>query len=240
MELTKATKHGVSAYSRTAEQATRDELILNHLFLVRHVVGKLMARLPAGVDVDNLESAGVLGLVEAANRFDAKRGVEFGAYCTLRIRGAMLDELRRNCPLPQRIVEQMTQVNNAQRTLPPPVTIEDLAEATGLSQDTILDCLAARPLTQVKSLSHIDESWFSDSADLPDSNLQREDLSRLLEDAIAALPERERLVVTLYHLKDLRLKEIGQILKLSESRISRLLAAAHLQLRERLRTQCAT
>ena len=94
-------RHKVHEYSVTASQSARDELILNHLWLVRHLVGKLAARLPPGVDVDNLESAGLLGLVEAAQRFDVSRGVDFNAFAALRIRGAMIDEARRNSPLPR-------------------------------------------------------------------------------------------------------------------------------------------
>ncbi len=228
---------GVSAYLETSAQLERDELILNHLWLVRHLAGKLLVQLPPHVDVDNLESAGVLGLVEAASRFDSGRGVEFKAYCSMRIRGAMLDELRRNCPLPQKMIEQVNLVRKAQKRLPPPITVEALKKATGLSEDTILDCLAAVPLTQMQSLNHVGHLWYGESSDPPDANLQREDLVRSLADAIAALPKRERLVVTLYYMKDLRQKEIGSILNLSESRISRLLTAAELQLREHLQMQ---
>ncbi len=224
-------------YSRTAVDSARDELVLSHLWLVRHVVGRLLARLPAGTDKENLEAAGVLGLVEAASRFDCSRGVDFKAYSSVRVRGAVLDELRRGCPLPQAMLQQVARVAKAREKLAPPVSLGDLANAAGLSQDQVLDCLAAIPLTQVTSLEQLSEEWFCDPLDPPDVMAEREEQKRLLADAIEVLPERDRLVVTLYYMEDLRLKEIGQILGLSESRVSRVLTAAQFQLREYIRAR---
>jgi RNA polymerase sigma factor for flagellar operon FliA len=227
-------KHKVLEYSVTATQSARDELILNHLWLVRHLVGKLAARVPPGVDIDNLESAGLLGLVEAAQRFDANRGVDFKAFAAVRIRGAIIDEARRNSPLPQELLQHVKLVSKAQEQLAPPITIEALASATGLTVDQVLDALTAIPLTQVQSLDPTADELSRITADAAATELEREDDRRLLADAIAALPERERLIVTLYYKEDLRLKEIGEMLGLSESRVSRLLTAAQFQLREYL------
>ena len=217
-------------YSRTAAQAVRDELVVGHLWLVRHIAGKLAARLPTGVDVDNLESAGVLGLVEAAQRFDGGRGVDFKSFASLRIRGAMIDEARRNCPLPQDVMRRVSLVSKAYQQLPSPVTPEDLMRATGLTRDEVLDALIAMPFVQIQSLEQL-EADPQQTASEEDSALEREDQKRLLADAIETLPERERLVVTLYYMEDLRLKEIGQVLNLSESRVSRVLAEAQQRLR---------
>lgn len=225
-------RHKVHEYSVTVSQSARDELILNHLWLVRHLVGKLAARLPPGVDVDNLESAGLLGLVEAAQRFDTNRGVDFKAFAALRIRGAMIDEARRNSPLPQELLQYVKLVSRAQERLTPPITIEALAGETGLSEDQVLDALAAIPLTQVKSFDPAADELSQITEDVSSSAMEREDEWRLLADAISSLPERERLIVTMYYKEDLRLKEIGEILGLSESRVSRLLTAAQFQLRE--------
>ena len=225
-------RHKVHEYSVTASQSARDELILNHLWLVRHLVGKLAARLPPGVDVDNLESAGLLGLVEAAQRFDSTRGVDFKAFAALRIRGAMIDEARRNSPLPQELLQYVKLVSRAQERLSPPITIEALSLETGLTEDQVLDALAAIPLTQVKSFDPAADELSQITEDVSSAAMEREDEWRLLADAISSLPERERLIVTMYYKEDLRLKEIGEILGLSESRVSRLLTAAQFQLRE--------
>ncbi len=218
-------------YSRTAEQTARDEIVVSHLWLVRHIIGKVAARLPSGVDVENLESAGVLGLVESAQRFDASRGVDFKSFATLRIRGAIIDEARRNCPLPQEVMRRVSLVSKARERLPAPVTTDDLARETGLTTDEVLDALVAMPFVHVRSLEQL-ETDPEEGPAAGESALEREEQKQLLADAIAALPERERLVVTLYYSQDLRLKEIGQVLNLSESRVSRLLASAQLQLRE--------
>ena len=231
---------GVKTYTRIAAQGRRDELILEHLPLVRHILGKLAAQLPPGVDVENLESAGVLGLVEAANNFDPERGNQFSTFAFLRVRGAILDELRRNCPLPQQMLERVALVRKAHKELPPPVTVPALAAATGLSDDEVADCLAAIRMTRMVSLEGRAEmvgTRLDDRAERPDVLAERAELGRLLADALAALPERERLIVTLYYKEDLRLKEIGQVLKLSESRVSRLLNAALFDIGEYIRAR---
>ena len=225
-------RHKVHEYSMTATQSARDELILNHLWLVRHLVGKLAARVPPGVDIENLESAGLLGLVEAAQRFDPARGVDFKAFAALRIRGAIIDEARRNSPLPQELLQHVKLVSKAQEQLAPPITIEALSSLTGLTADQVLDALTAIPLTQVKSLDPTAEELSRVTSDASASEMERDDERRLLADAITSLPERERLIVTLYYKEDLRLKEIGEMLGLSESCVSRLLTAAQFQLRE--------
>src|SRR5262245_61098490 len=104
------------------DQQVRDELIVSHLPLVKHVIGRLIGELPPGVDIENLESAGVLGLVEAAGRFDPTQNAQFKTFAFLRIRGAILDELRRASPLPQHMLERVSRIRKAYRTLPAPVT----------------------------------------------------------------------------------------------------------------------
>jgi RNA polymerase sigma factor for flagellar operon FliA len=230
--MSASVRHKVQEYSDTAAQSARDELILNHLWLVRHLVGKLSARVPPGVDVENLESAGLLGLVEAAQRFDASRGVEFKAFASLRVRGAIIDEARRNSPLPQELLQHVKLVAKAHEQLTPPITIEALSSATKLTTDQVLDALMAIPLTQVKSLDPAAEELSRIAADDSASPMERDEERMLLAEAIAALPDRERLIVTLYYKEDLRLKEIGEVLGLSESRVSRLLTAAQFQLRD--------
>lgn len=230
--MSASVRHMVQEYSATTTQSARDELILNHLWLVRHLVGKLTARLPPGVDVDNLESAGLLGLVEAAQRFDVSRGVDFKAFAALRIRGEIIDEARRNSPLPQELLQLVKLVSKAQEQLTPPITIEALSSATGLTMDQVLDALTAIPLTQVTSLDPMSDQLSQIIPDASTTEMERDDERKLLADAIASLPKRERLILTLYYKEDMRLQEIGEVLGLSESRISRLLTAARFQLRE--------
>jgi RNA polymerase sigma factor for flagellar operon FliA len=224
-------------YDAVAQKERRDQLIVEYLPLVRHLVGKMTAELPPGVDIDNLESAGVLGLVEAAHRFDPERGVQFKTYAFTRIRGSILDELRRNCPLPQQMLQQMARVRQAYEELPPPVRTADLAAATGLSEAEIADCLAALRMTRWLSWEEHGEPIGTrlDDPHRPDRLVEKEEQKRLLTEALNALEERERMIVTLYYLEDLRLKEIAEVLHLSESRVSRLLNAALFHLGEYMR-----
>jgi RNA polymerase sigma factor FliA len=228
----------VQQYRDVGAQRKRDELILAHLPLVRHTVGRLIAHLPNGLDLDNLEAAGVLGLVEAANHFDPERGVRFEVFAAWRIRGAVFDELRRNCPLPQHLLERIAKVRQAYQTLTPPVTVEALAAETGLEQEEVNDCLAALRMARTVSWEGLSEPRQAQAAvDEPRGEAELEDQKLLLARCIEELTERERLVVTLYYLEELRLKEIGEVLKLSESRVSRLLNAGLFHLGEFMRLQ---
>src|SRR5438132_5689067 len=106
-------KTPLKAYQSVQTEQRRDALIMAHLPLVRHTLSRLIVHLPPGVDVENLEAAGTLGLVEAASKFDPERGVKFETFAVWRIRGAVFDELRRNCPFPQHLLERMAQVRQA-------------------------------------------------------------------------------------------------------------------------------
>ena len=230
-------------YSELADRERRNTLILHHLSLVRHIAGKQMAELPPGVDLENLEAAGVLGLVEAANNFDLERGTQFKTFAYTRIRGAILDELRRNCMLPQQMLQMVGLVRRAYETLHPPVSVEALVGATGLTYEEVADCLAAIRLTRMISLDGGSESIgtrLDDPASRPDAVAEREEQKRLVTKALRELDQREQVIVTLYYLEDLRLKEIGEVLHLSESRVSRLLNIALFHLGEIMRSANGT
>ncbi len=223
----------VRAYNKVCTMDLRDRLILEHLSYVRHILGKMLGALPDYVDNENLESAGILGLVEAAGQFDPNRGTAFTTFAYQRIRGAILDELRRNCPVPQAILQNWALIRDSSIHMDPPLTPEKLAAASGLSIREVEDCLVAMRLTRP-------ENWADELGELPvpgdrntqvDAGSNRAEEKRVLTDAIEQLPEKMRIAVTLYHMEDLRMKEIGQVLGLSESRVSRLLAAAEVQLK---------
>lgn len=220
-------------YQRVADQSRRDELIVSHLPLVKHVIGRLVGELPPGVDVENLESAGVLGLVEAAGKFDPTRNAQFKTFAYLRIRGAVYDELRRNSPLPQHMLERVALVRKALRALPAPVTVDMLAAATGLSADDVADTLAADRFVKMVSWEQTAQPNGlapAESMAPPEAELERWEAVQHLAEAIESLPEKERLAVTLYYREEMRLREIAQIMKLSTSRISRLITRATFEL----------
>jgi RNA polymerase sigma factor for flagellar operon FliA len=229
--------NGLRAYQQAARRNQQDELILSHLPLVRHVLGRLAIELPPGIDLENLEAAGALGLVEAAQHFDPTLNVQFKTYAYTRIRGAMLDELRRNSPLPQHMQEKVALVARAYAGLPAPVTLEQLCQATGLSSDDVADALAAMRFTRQASAEAGPDDPADPNASSPAAGLEEEEARRVLVEAVEGLPPQERLVVTLYYKEEMRLKEISAVMQLSESRLSRLLSAALLTLRERLRVR---
>lgn len=228
------------AYQRQAGLQKRDDLIVSHLPLVKHIIGRLVGELPPGVDVENLESAGVLGLVEAAAKFDPTRNAQFKTFAYMRVRGAILDELRRNCPLPQHVLERVALIRKAARTLPAPVTVEALAAATGLSADEVADTLAAERFSKMVSWEQTAEpNGYAPAAtaEPPGADLERGETLQTLTEAIDALPQKERLAVILYYKEELRLREIAEVMQLSMSRISRLLTKATFELGEALKTR---
>jgi RNA polymerase sigma factor for flagellar operon FliA len=225
---------GVETYRSAVQDQQRDEMVVAHLPLVRHILGRLVASLPGGVDVESLESAGILGLVEASLQFDSTRGVPFKSFAYPRIRGAILDELRRNCPLPQHMLQAVAKVRSAAEVLEPPVTPELLAEHTGMTVDEVAACLEAIRLTRPCQWDESLERGLArrDGLGDPQAEVEHRESRELLAECVTRLPEQERLVLTLYYLEDLRLKEIGRVIGLSESRVSRILSKAELRLRE--------
>ncbi len=226
-------------YRRQADEQRRDELIVAHLPLVKHVIGRLVGEMPPGVDVENLESAGVLGLVEAAAKFDPTRNVQFKTFAYIRIRGAILDELRRNSPLPQHVLERVGLIRQAHRKLDQPVTVEALAAETGLSVDEVADTLAAERFAKMVSWEQNAERNGPKLAvaDAPDRDIERAEMVQQLTEAIDLLPPKERTVILLYYREDLRLREIAETMQLSVSRISRLLTKATFELSEAMKAK---
>ena len=227
-------------YQQESQKQRRDQLILEHLNYVRQLLGKLIVELPSHVDRENLESAGVLGLVEAAGQFDPTRGVQFRTFAYTRIRGAILDELRRNSPIPQRVMTHISLVRKACEALQPPIELEALSQKTGLTVDEIEAAFEAMRLSKVQHWGD-NVSLYGGIPDRgnnsPTSALREQEMKESLTNAIVQLSEKERLVVTLYHLEDLRLKEIGQVINLSESRVSRILSRAEFRLGQTMRAE---
>jgi len=223
------------AYKNASLSQLREQLILDNLIYVRKILSTLTIGLPPGYDKENLEQAGVVGLVETANSFDPNRGVSFRTYSYPRIRGAIVDEMRKNSPVPQKMIAYIGQVKAAYETLESPVTPEDLAEKTGLTIEKIQQVLEAMRFSKPQNWNdlycNVHSGWRSSEAS-PGSEIESKELKKLVADCIEKLPERERLVLTLYFTEDLTLAEIGRVVGVSESRASRNLAAAKFRLKE--------
>lgn len=223
------------AYRQASTQLDREQLILDNLLYVRKILSTLTAGLPPHYDRENLEQAGMVGLVETANTFDPSRGVAFRTYAYPRIRGAIVDEMRKNSPVPQQMLEVISKIKSAYEKLQSPVTPEMLADETGLPLNKVNQGLEAmrfiKPQEWNDLFCTIHASW-RDRADTPDSQLEKSEIRRVVANCIERLPDQERLVLTLYFAEDLNLAEIGEVIDLSESRVSRILASAKFRLKE--------
>lgn len=229
----------IQTYKKASSEQLRDRLILDNVDYVRKILSTITAGLPKNYDRENLEQAGVVALVETANTFDMARGVSFRTYCFPRIRGAIIDEMRKNSPVPQKMLECIKQVKLAYEKLIPPVFPEDLAKETGLGVEKISQVLEAMRFSKPQNWNDlyctIHAGWQKGESQ-PGSNLERTELKTLLADCIEKLPERERLVLVMYFTEDLTLAEIGSVIDISESRVSRVLAAAKFRLKELVET----
>lgn len=229
--------------------ADRDALIIDHLPLVKFLVGRIVPQLPAHVDPQDLIGAAMIGLINAANRYDPDRGVLFKTFAEQHVRGTILDELRSYDVLSRSMREKYKrlerEVISLEHHLGRHPTGEEVAEALEIGLEeyyTLLDDV------HVFTFISIDDSWEDEDgnalclADVlcesesrnPQQQVMKMQLTEALGLAIETLPEKERLAVTLYYSEDLNLKEIGQTLGLTESRISQLLSQAMVRLRSKL------
>jgi RNA polymerase sigma factor FliA len=225
------------AYARHSREGLEERWILDHLPLVRHVVSKVTGAAGFRGDVDDLISAGTLGLVKAAKAFDPARHLEFKTYAYIRIRGAVLDELRGRCFVPASVRKRIRDIRKAFQDLAAeagsPPDDEALAERAGLSLQVLLRTLEEARKQNFLSIHGLedDDSPLEalvppDAAPQPHSQAERKEQLTRLADAIRQLPQRDRVVLVLYYERDLTMKEVAQVLGVTESRVSQVHASA--------------
>lgn len=223
------------AYRQASLEQQREQLILDNLVYVRKILSTLTVNLPPNFDKENLEQAGMVGLVETAKSFDPSRGVSFRTYCYPRIRGAIVDEMRKNSPVSQQMLTHISQVKSAYEVLKSPVLPEDLARETGLTVEKIHHVLEAmrflKPQNWNDLFCNIHTGWRT-GEESPDFEMETREIKSVVANCIEKLPERERLVLSLYFVENLTLIEIGRVIDVSESRASRILAGAKFRLKE--------
>ena len=237
-------------YRRNRDQKLRDRLILTYAPLVKYVAGRLGSGLPAHVDDDDLVSYGLLGLIGAIERYDPDRDVKFETYAIARIKGAIIDELRSLDWVPRSVRSRAREIERAIGELEAKLgrgpTDEEISAKIGITTGELEDSLTEISRTSIAAL---DELWtISGAGDQialidtiedtagpsPTAALDETELREAIADAIARLPEREKLVVTLYYYEELTLREIGEVLGVTESRVSQLHTKAILRLKARL------
>jgi len=225
-----------------AEPTMAENLIEEHSNLVSRIAYHLAARLPASVVVDDLIQVGMIGLLDAAQQYDASQGAAFTTYATIRIRGAMLDELRRNDWAPKSVHKKhrdlMKVVSNIETRTGREAKPKDVAKELGVTLDEYFSLLQESNTCRILSFVDLgaDEESMSDHSNVatlnPVEGLQNQQFRNQLVSAINILPKREKLIVSLYYDEELNLREIGEVLDVSESRVSQLLSQAHLRMRK--------
>jgi len=238
-------------YRKTRNPEIRDYFIKQYSPLVKYVAGKVAVGMPSNVEFDDLVGFGVFGLLDAIEKFDIDKNVKFKTYAVTRIRGAIFDELRSIDWVPRSVRQKTKEVEetigNLEARLGRPATDQEVASSLGLNEEEYLKTMMKISGT---SLISINEMWYTgDEKDKvsivesieapmslnPEVMAEREEIRRVIVDAINELPDKEKKILVLYYFEDLTLREIGQVLEVTESRVSQLHTKAITRLRGRLR-----
>ncbi len=237
-------------FIKSKEQTIRDYFVVKYAPLVKYVAGKVSMGMPQNIEFDDLVSYGVFGLIDAIGKFDPARGIKFKTYAMTRIRGAIFDELRSIDWIPRSIRQKAKQIEQViselENKLGRTVEDEEIAKEMGIPNEEFQSLLNKLSGTSMLSLNDI---WYlgDDNDELsiletleapenmnPDVLIEKEEIRDYIIDAIKKLPDKEKKVIVLYYYEDLTLKEIGEVLDVTESRVSQLHTKAIMRLRGRL------
>jgi len=234
-------------YKKSGDQETRNILIENYLELVKITAGRLKSTMTAGnVEMDDLISYGILGLMDAIEKFDISKNVKFETYAQLRIRGAMIDQLRKYDWAPRSLRQKSRDIEETFRLLENKMgrspTDKEMAAELGVNVDEFLDLLGQISSLSMLSLEEMLENRMESkitagdrfNASQPEKFTEIGEMKLIIQNSINDLPSREKLIITLYYYEELTYKEIGKIMGVSESRISQLHSKAVIRLKDRL------
>lgn len=239
--------NGIAAYAAQQPGSSNisDDVVARHAPLVKRIACHLINRLPASVLLEDMIQAGMIGLLEASSKYDETQGASFETYAGIRIRGSMLDEIRKNDWAPRSVHRKARMVAEAVREIENTHGRDardvEIAESLDMSLDEYYKILHDNSYHKVLSVDDTSMSTGetmleSMSDDTPGilEGMQIDDMQRLLSEAIASLPERERLVMALYYDEELNLREIGAVMGVSESRVSQIHSQAVIRLQARM------
>lgn len=237
--------------SSNVNKTKRDKLIIDHLPLVKYIVGKIMICLPPHVDQEDLNESGIIGLIEAADKFNENKQVKFKTYAFHRIRGSIIDYLRLQDWVPRSVREKESLIKNTYNTLEQKLNrspqVEEVAEEMGISCDQLDKIFAEINVCSLLNLEDIkfgksdengikaDEVIKDNQAVNPLDVLETKEELKVLENTLSNLNPKERMVLTLYYYEDMLLKEIAEVMNLSESRISQLHHRALITIRSKVK-----
>ncbi len=223
-------------YAKTKSADAREKIILEYAPLVKVVAGRLSMYLGYNVEYEDLVSYGIFGLIDAIDKFDSFKEVKFETYASLRIRGAILDQIRKMDWIPRTIRQKQKKIEGVIREIEQETghaaSDEEIAKRLGISEDEYLEWQSQMKITGVVSLNEYMEAGSDVSQDYsrqttsrfesPEERIEKQELTKVLGEALEMLTEKEQKVITLYYYEELTLKEISSILEISESRVSQL------------------
>lgn len=237
-------------FKKTKSPALRDKFIRQYMPLVKYVAGKVAVGMPNSVEYDDLVGFGQFGLLDAINKYDTSKNVKFKTYAVTRIRGAIFDELRKIDWVPRSVRQKSREIEDAVVTLESRLgrtaTDSEIASSLNMSESEYHRTVMKVSGTSILSLNDV---WYTgddnDNMSIgnniesptslnPDVIAEREEIRKVIAKAISELPEKEKMVIVLYYHEDLTFKEIGEVLEVSESRISQLHAKANERLKSKL------
>lgn len=237
-------------FKKTKSPALRDKFIRQYMPLVKYVAGKVAVGMPNSVEYDDLVGFGQFGLIDAINKYDTSKNVKFKTYAVTRIRGAIFDELRQIDWVPRSVRQKSREIEDAVVTLESRLgrtaTDSEIASSLNMSESEYHRTVMKVSGTSILSLNDV---WYTgddnDNMSIgnniesptslnPDVIAEREEIRKVIAKAISELPEKEKMVIVLYYHEDLTFKEIGEVLEVSESRISQLNAKANERLKSKL------
>ena len=236
----------LAVYTATAQTSkdTRDELVTRHATLVKRIAYHLLSRLPSCVQAEDLIQAGMIGLLEAARNYDASQGASFETYAGIRIRGSMLDEIRKGDWAPRSLHRKIREISQAIREIEAKHSRDakdtEVAERLNMPLDEYHRTLREASTHQILSFDDLPSKEAKMAEGLsgklpgPLENLISDDMKQVLAKAIESLPERERLVMSLYYDEELNLRETGEVLGVSESRVCQIHSQALIRLKSRV------
>ena len=221
-------------YMKNRSGEIRDQLIMEYAGLVKLVAGRMNMYLGYNVEYDDLVGYGIFGLIDAIDKFDYGKNVKFETYASLRIRGAILDQIRKMDWIPRSLRQKQKRIDAAMAKVEAETghvaTDEDIAKELGITEDELLEWQGQTKATNLISLDEYTEAGSEVKMDSignshfeqPEEAIEKEELKKIMAKAIESLTEKERLVITLYYYEEMTLKEISLTLEVSESRVSQL------------------
>ena len=239
-------KRLLEEYAANKRPETREQLILEYAPLVKVVAGRLSMYLGYNVDYEDLVSYGVFGLIDAIDKFDLNKDVKFETYASLRIRGSILDQIRKMDWIPRTVRQKRKKIEEAIRQIETQTgrnaTDEEIAKELGIEETELNEWQVQLNVTNVVSLNEFVEQGGEPVMDArnnshfaqPEESIQEEELKKVLRESMDLLTEKEQKVILLYYYEDLTLKEISNILEVSESRVSQLHTKALAKMRKKM------